>query len=176
MTKEKKKNFNDTLAALRLADEGYEDLSDEDYYKRIGDVQGKVDGFQEILSRGEAESARLGGLAKEMMEQKRYLDNKLKRLKEWALWSMKNNNMPVLHGDLYTIAIKKNPSSVESLTDPTNELFIKHSMNYPNIFKRSISWNKTEIKKVLQEKPDELKDLFRLIQTEKIKFNVRKGI
>jgi len=176
MSKDKKMNFNDTLAALRRADEAYDDLTDEEYYERIGSVQDKVDGFKEILSRGKAESARLAGLAKEITEQKRYLDNKMKRLEDWALYSMKNNNMPVLHGEFYTIAIAKNPLSVEPLKDPTNELFIKYSMKYPNIFKRSLVWNKTEAKKALQENPDELKDLFKLTQTEKVKFTVKKGI
>jgi len=42
MEKTKKNNFNQTLSLLRMADEGFDDLSDEEYYERIGDVKDAI--------------------------------------------------------------------------------------------------------------------------------------
>jgi|GEM_PF-5781086 len=162
-------NFYLLLDRMNKNDEA-EELSEEDFNELIGTVKGKIDGIKDFLSRCEFEQKRLDETyIKPVQARKRAIKNSADRLKRWAVTSMVDNDMVVLHGDLFTIRLGETKSAECSEVDINPTMYLKNK----DLIKRKYEFDKTAIAKQLKQ--GITFTFAKLVTNKHVKFSVKKG-
>lgn len=100
------------LEVLELIEEGDTDLTDT--LESITDaIEDKVENIAKLVKTVEAEAAGVESEEKRLADRRKSLQNHAKRLKQFAEEAMIATGQKKIKGPLFTVAIQKNPPSVQ---------------------------------------------------------------
>ena len=161
--------LNDLLTTLREAEDGIINMDKEALQSILGNVRHKVDNIFEVMDRLESESDRMARLSKSFAIKKKSLDNQLKRLKEYVLYSMELDEATELYGEVYKLKLYNRKSMKVKDIDVDSILF----MEYPEVIKREYSFEKNVLKDKYKADPEKYESLMESSQTKHVKFSVK---
>lgn len=169
-------NFENLLFRLNELSEVAEEISQQDFEKLVGDVADKIDSIRFVLSHFEAESDRLKKIIDEFAKAKKTVDNSFERLKGYVIYSMKNNNMPYLEGEKFTVKLTQSEAT-ETKGECDEKTYLKFLKQNISVVKKSFQWDKTEIKRLLKsDQADLVKDIAEIKINNSVKFSPKKGV
>src|SRR5690606_28566005 len=82
-----------------------------------GGIEDKVENIAKVVKAIDAEGKALKEEEKRISDRRKAMENQAKRLKEYAEEAMRSVGMNKIKGNLFTVAIQKNPPSVD-IVDP----------------------------------------------------------
>jgi len=161
--------LNDLLTTLREAEDGLLDMDMSELQATLGSVRHKVDDIHEVMSRLESESERMFKLSKSFAIRKKSLDNQLKRLKEYIMYSMELDGALELYGDTHKLKLYTRSSMKVKNQEIDSSLF----MDYPEVITRTYAFDKNVLKDKHKQDPEKYAFLMEKTESKHIKVSVR---
>lgn len=166
---EKKNNLYELLDILHKNDETDQVLNDTDYIRIVGDLKEKVDAIKDFFSRCDAEVDRLkNDYIKPIQTRIKQIENQKEAFNKWIVSTMKQYDMPLIHGDLFTLRLEERSDIEIDEVDISPSFYLEHK----DMIKRSYSWDRNEVKR--QFKSGKKFPFCREITKNNIKFTVVK--
>jgi hypothetical protein len=171
-----KMTLKEILELLSHVERGIVNL-DEDELKELGEkALVKIDGYKDFIERCDCEANRIVEKIKEFQATKKTIENKKKQIEKLLLIHMNSHEFKDMVGDMYAVKVVTRRQSKlvfkGSWDTPDGQTFLK----YPDLVKRSYTWDKTGVKNSVAACPDDWKDIATLEDTQSLRWSVRKGV
>ena len=168
---EQTRSLWDLLDLLEKIDEGILNLSIPEQESILKESQVKIDRYKAVIDRLENHSRFLGERAAEFTDQKRIVDSKVKRIKEYLIRVLRLKGTDRWTGETFQVKIA-NSEAVHAIAEPNSAL----SLQFPKLVNRRYSWDKRALKEELSKEKSPLHKFARIIKNENVKFSFRKPV
>lgn len=147
-----------------------EPLNDDDFAQLADDLKSKVDAIKDFITRCEYEADRLQNeYIKPIQARKKAIENSVDNLKQWILRTMENHNLPLLHGELFTLMLQERTTIEVDNFEVTQMFYVEHK----EICERIFELNKKAIKDQLEK--GQSFEFARMKKKRNVMFKVKKG-
>jgi len=148
---EKKNNLYELLDILNKSEESDDVLTNEDYIRIVGDLKEKVDAIKDFFSRCDAEADRLkNDYIKPIQTRIKQIEKQKESFNKWITATMKQYDMPLIHGDLFTLRLEERSDIEIDEVDITPTFYLE----YKDMIKRSYAWDRNEVKRLFKSGKD----------------------
>lgn len=169
-----KSSLGDLLTMMAEVDESLLTLTDQQMAELGRHFVKKVDNYYYFLERVEAEIERYAKRIAEFEAAKATLENKRKKVKEYALLHMRTNGIDRLTGENFELSVKVTPKNRTEFRagfeKPNSDLF----MQFSDYIVRKYTWDKSAVKRALRAGDPRLRDVATLADSVAIVPAVRK--
>ena len=165
VTEEKKLSLWALQDAMLQAEE--EINSDVNIDELIGHIAGKIDAIKEVIDLFDSEAERFAGYAKDMAAKKKSAENAADRLRKYVMESLVAHDTTFEAGNIWKVQLTASEKVVIH-NDPTFIDLI--DFDQLPVIKTSYSWDKKEVKKLLESGNEQVKKIAKIEKTNSVKF------
>jgi len=167
-------SLNQMLETLRHLEDNLAEMTPEEIKVLLGDIKTKVDNTQEIISRMEAEEARLKESATALTDRARDIKNTVTRIKNYCLFAMKADDTTELVGKHFDLKLYKRTTPTVKDLNITPDMFLELNEIKDGLVKREYSFNKRAMKDLFKTSPELMDEYIFQKVSESISFKPHK--